>query len=72
MNRTGSKADVQILGPVWQGVKVSRYIKRVNIDIYLQEHFNCYTLDENVGPVVLSFKEEPTSENNSQIRAILR
>ena len=51
-------------------------VLRVNLHLFLkfcfQEHFNCYALDESVGPMVLSFKEEPTSENSSQIRAILR
>ena len=42
------------------------------MSILLQEHFNCYTHDESVGPMVLSFKEETTSQNHTQIRAILR
>ncbi|XP_053379372.1 rap1 GTPase-activating protein 1-like isoform X4 [Mercenaria mercenaria] len=36
-----------------------------------QEHFNCYTLDENVGPMILSFKEEFRDEQ-SIIRVMLR
>ncbi|XP_060594796.1 rap1 GTPase-activating protein 1-like isoform X4 [Ruditapes philippinarum] len=36
-----------------------------------QEHFNCYTLDENVGPMILSFKEEFRDEQSS-IRVMLR
>ncbi|XP_052284641.1 rap1 GTPase-activating protein 1-like isoform X4 [Dreissena polymorpha] len=35
------------------------------------EHFNCYTLDEGVGPMILSFKEEHIN-SQQQIRCILR
>ncbi|XP_041378158.1 rap1 GTPase-activating protein 1-like isoform X2 [Gigantopelta aegis] len=35
-----------------------------------KEHFNYYAADDNVGPVVLSLKHEPESDDN--IRAVLR
>ncbi|KAL3862379.1 hypothetical protein ACJMK2_008350 [Sinanodonta woodiana] len=36
-----------------------------------KEHFNCYTHDDNLGPIVMSFREESTSDEE-QVRAILR
>ncbi|KAL4220835.1 Rap1 GTPase-activating protein 1 [Mactra antiquata] len=36
-----------------------------------REHFNCYTYDEVVGAIILSFKEE-TIDNQSSIRVMLR
>ena len=37
----------------------------------LQEHFNYYGEDETIGPLILSLKEEVTSQQE-HIRAILR
>ncbi|KAK3609251.1 hypothetical protein CHS0354_006176 [Potamilus streckersoni] len=37
-----------------------------------KEHFNCYTHDDNLGPIVMSFREESTTSNEEQVRAILR
>ena len=39
--------------------------------VLLQEHFDYYALDENVGPIVMSMKEENT-DSKEQFRVLLR
>lgn len=39
--------------------------------VLFQEHFDYYALDENVGPIVMSMKEENT-DSKEQFRVLLR